>query len=121
MSAALVALGALVGAPLRYLIDTAVRARTPSAFPWGTWVVNVSGSLLLGAVVALTPLAGPGFAAVAGTGFCGAFTTYSTFGWEVVTLVERGRAGLATGYAAASVVVGTGAAAAGYLLAGLAV
>lgn len=116
MTALLVALGAAVGAPLRYLIDTAVKARTPSAFPWGTWVINVVGSFVLGAVVALTPAAGPGFAALLGTGFCGAFTTYSTFGWETLSLLERGRTALAVGYAAASAVVGVAAALAGHAL-----
>ena len=64
MTALLVALGAAVGAPLRYLLDTAVKARRPSVFPWGTWVVNLAGSFVLGGVVALTPLSGPGFAAL---------------------------------------------------------
>ncbi|MEJ8280054.1 fluoride efflux transporter FluC [Pseudonocardia spirodelae] len=118
MTALLVALGAAAGAPLRYLVDSAVKARTPSAWPWGTWVINVSGSFLLGGVVALTPLLGPGTAALAGTGFCGAFTTYSTFGWETLSLLERGRIGLGAGYAAASAVAGVGAALAGHAVAG---
>lgn len=120
MTALLVAVGAAVGAPLRYLVDSAVRARTPAAFPWGTWLVNVIGSVLLGAVVAATPRLGPEPAALLGTGFCGALSTYSTFGWEVLALVERGRVALATGYAAASVAAGTVAAAAGYGLVALA-
>jgi CrcB protein len=81
----LVALGAAIGAPLRYLTDRAVQGRHDSVFPWGTFIVNVSGSGLLGFLAALTGHAAP---AVAGTAFCGAFTTYSTFSYETVRLAE---------------------------------
>ncbi|MEQ3549390.1 CrcB family protein [Pseudonocardia nematodicida] len=118
MTALLVAVGAAVGAPLRYLVDAELRARRATAFPWGTWLVNVAGSLLLGAVVAAVPLlgptVGPATAALLGTGLCGALTTYSTFGWEMVSLLERGRALLATGYATVSVLAGVSAGLTGY-------
>jgi CrcB protein len=104
----LVALGAALGAPTRYLADRMVQARHDSVFPWGTFAVNVGGSFVLGLLAAL-PAAEPVMAAV-GVGFCGALTTYSTFGYETLRLV-RERAHL---YAAANALgsVGAGLAAA---------
>jgi CrcB protein len=91
----LVALGAAVGAPLRYLTDRAVQSRHDSVFPWGTLTVNVAGSLLLGFLTGWP--AGHAVSALLGTGFCGALTTYSTFSYETVRLPRR--------YAVANVVV----------------
>jgi CrcB protein len=87
-----VALGAAVGAPLRYLTDRMVQARHDSLFPWGTWSVNVAGSLLLGFLAAglIAGRVPPGVMAGLGTGLCGALTTYSTFGYEPVSLIEDG-------------------------------
>ncbi|GGQ69075.1 fluoride efflux transporter FluC [Couchioplanes azureus] len=113
MTVLLVAVGAAVGAPLRYLTDRYVRARRESPVPWGTLIVNVAGSLLLGFLVGL-PVA-PAVAALLGTGFCGALTTYSTFGFETVGLVRAGRRALAGAYALGSVLAGLGAASIGYL------
>ncbi len=81
-------LGAAVGAPLRFLVDRAVSASLDPVFPWGTFAVNVVGSLLLGLVLGLGA-PGPVLALV-GTGFCGALTTYSTFSWETLRLVRDG-------------------------------
>ena len=61
--------------------------------PWGPCAVNVAGSALLGFLVAAT--VPPPVLALAGTGFCGALTTYSTFGAETVALAEEGRRGAA--------------------------
>jgi fluoride exporter len=104
----LVALGAAVGAPLRYLADRLVQARHDTVFPWGTFTVNVAGSALLGFLAALP--AGAGVLALAGTGFCGALTTYSTFGYETLRLTEGGARPLAVLNAAASVAGALGAA-----------
>lgn len=79
-----IALGAAFGAPLRYVIDRAVQSRHRSVFPWGTVAVNVAGSLIFGFVAALP--AGPVVTAAVGAGFCGALTTYSTFGYATVRL-----------------------------------
>ena len=108
MSAALVILGAAVGAPLRYLTDRALRTRIASPFPYGTLLVNVVGSALLGALTGIA--ASSDLTALAGSGFCGALTTYSTFGYEVVSLRPR----MSLVYALVSVAAGLGAAAAGY-------
>lgn len=104
MTALLVVLGAAVGAPARYLVDRMIQARHDSVFPWGTWVVNVAGSFLLGLLVAGVGAGALGAGAMAGlgVGFCGALTTYSTFGYETVRLMETG----AFRHAAANVVLG---------------
>ncbi|MFF3766204.1 fluoride efflux transporter CrcB [Streptomyces sp. NPDC001922] len=115
----LVAVGAAVGAPLRYLVDRAVQARHESVFPWGTYVVNMGGSLVLGAVTGAVA-AGAASSRVQlllGTGLCGALTTYSTFSYESLRLGERGHALAAAANVVGSVVVGLGAAALGRALA----
>ena len=90
MTVLLVALGAAVGAPMRYLIDRWIQSRHESGYPWGTFVVNMIGSFVLGALVSITGSAGY---ALLGTGLCGALTTYSTFGFETVGLLRtRARA-----------------------------
>jgi CrcB protein len=112
MTALLVVLGAVVGAPLRYLTDRAVQARHDSLFPWGTFAVNITGSLILGLLAGgTTAHAVPGTAvALLGTGLCGALTTYSTFGYETIRLLEQRARFYAGLNAAASVVAGLGAA-----------
>jgi CrcB protein len=107
----LVVAGGAVGAPLRYLADRTVQARHDSVFPWGTFVVNAVGSLLLGL---LTGMAGAGvvdsrMSALLAVGLCGALTTYSTFSYETLRLAERGRRFLAAANVAASLLVGLGA------------
>lgn len=114
MTVLLIALGAAVGAPLRYLTDRAVQSRHRSTFPWGTLTVNVVGSFLLGAVLAVP--AGPAVTALVGTGFCGALTTYSTFGYETVRLARAGRRWPALANALGSVAAGLAAATAGATL-----
>ncbi|WP_039799933.1 fluoride efflux transporter CrcB [Nocardia araoensis] len=101
MNLLLVLVGGAIGAPLRYLIDRVVQDRRDSLFPWGTFLVNLIGCLVLGALSgAGTALASPLFVLL-GTGFCGALTTYSTFSYETVRLAERG----AYFYAATNVIV----------------
>ena len=98
MNVLLVTLGAAVGAPLRFLVDKHMVARLllgtriQSPLPWGTFTVNILGSLLLGL---LTGVGNQTIALLAGVGFCGAFTTYSTFAAETTALAASGRRGLA--------------------------
>ena len=110
MSFLLVALGAAVGAPLRYLIDRGVQARHDSLFPWGTFAVNVIGSLILGILVGAAAAVPGHLTTLLGTGLCGALTTYSTFGFETVRLIEQRAVFYALVNVAASVVAGLGAA-----------
>jgi fluoride exporter len=109
----LVAVGAAVGAPTRYLADRAVQRRHLTIYPWGTWVVNVAGCFVLGAVVQASAASGP-WSALLGTGFCGALTTYSTFGYETLRLLEKHDARDAWFYALASAAAGLAAATAGW-------
>lgn len=108
----LVALGGAIGAPLRYLTDRAVQRRHDTVFPWGTFTANVSGCLVLGLVTGAVA-AGAASSQVQlflGTGLCGALTTYSTFSYETLRLVEDGARFYAAVNVIASVVAGLGAA-----------
>jgi CrcB protein len=114
VTALLVVLGALVGAPLRVLATrTAARSgRDPGV---GTLTVNVVGSGVLGALVGASGLSAATLALV-GTGFCGALTTFSTFGADVLRLVDLRRLLAALGYVTASLVLGIGAAVIAWVL-----
>ncbi|MEU9481014.1 fluoride efflux transporter CrcB [Streptomyces sp. NPDC048191] len=115
----LVIAGAVVGAPMRYLTDRAVQARHDSVFPWGTFVVNVTGSLILGLLTGAvsTGAAGPHVQLLVGTGLCGALTTYSTFSYETLRLTEAGSGLYAAVNVVASVMAGLASAFAGVSLA----
>jgi CrcB protein len=114
-------LAAAIGGPLRYLVDGAVGDRVRTAFPWGTFVVNASGSLLFGAItgLALYHAFPESPKVILGTGFCGSYTTFSTFSFETVRLVEEGALGKAFRNAFGTLVVCAGAAALGMALAAL--
>ena len=111
-------LGAALGAPARYLTDRVIQSRHDTLFPWGTFTVNVAGSLILGLLlgVATHRPVSPALVAGVGTGFCGALTTYSTFGYETVRLVEDGARLFAACNVAASLAAGLAAATLGYAL-----
>lgn len=115
MTPLLVVVGALVGAPLRLLV-TRLAARGGRDPAWGTLAVNVVGSALLGLVLG-AGAAPPTVVALVGTGFCGTLTTFSTFGADVVRMVEQRQLARSLVLLVASVVLGVGAAALGYLLA----
>jgi CrcB protein len=104
----LVIAGAAVGAPLRFATDRIVQSRHATGFPWGTFTVNVVGSFVLGVVVGAA--ASPWLTALVGTGFCGALTTYSTFGYETVQLAAGGSRVFAVFNALGSIMAGLGAA-----------
>jgi CrcB protein len=89
----LVALGGTLGTLARYGLDGFVSRRTGTGFPWATWVINVSGSFVLGLTVALVSerILDPRWRLFVGIGFCGAFTTFSTFELETQALVADGQ------------------------------
>ena len=112
----MVALGGAVGASARYLTGLAAIRLIGPGFPWGTLIVNIAGSFLMGVlVVALAELGGNRFAPLLMTGLLGGFTTFSAFSLDAVTLYERGAIGTAALYVSASVVLSLAA-----LFAGLA-
>jgi CrcB protein len=106
--AAFVGLGSALGGVARFWLSTFLQQRTGSAFPVGTFVVNVSGGLLLGLVIRYalaTPAISLEMRVMLTTGFCGGFTTFSTYSYETATLLESGDYRRATAYAITSVVV----------------
>lgn len=113
------AVAGAIGAPARYLVDGFVQDRTVGDLPWGTLVINVSGSLLLGLITgAALYHAFPSTPKIwLGTGFCGAYTTFSTFTFETIRLLEEGEVANALRYAAGSLVAGAAAAAIGLAIA----
>lgn len=114
-------LAGAAGAPARYLVDGLVQERTSGAFPLGTFLINVTGAFLLGLLTGLalyhafpsTPKT------VLGSGFLGAYTTFSTFTYETVRLAEDGRHRAALANFVVSLVIPALAAGAGLALASL--
>jgi CrcB protein len=108
-----------IGAPLRYLVDGWVHERAHGAFPWGTFLVNVTGSALLGLLAGLGLYhdLGATTRTVIGTGGLGAYTTFSTLTYDTVRLADQGDVTDAALNAGASLLVGLLAAAAGLALA----
>jgi len=117
----LVAAAGACGAPLRYIVDTRVSDRVHAAFPYGTFVVNVTGSFFLGVVTGLVLDHGLGSSEqlVIGTGLLGAYTTFSTFTLESLSLLQSGETAAAVRNVTGSVIVGALAAGAGWALAAL--
>jgi CrcB protein len=108
----LIGLGGFAGAVARYLVDTEIGARVGHAFPFGTLVVNLSGSFALGLLVALSAERGILPADIRGPvliGFLGAYTTFSTYMLESWRLIETGAIGLAAVNLLGSVALGMGA------------
>lgn len=110
----LLAIGAAAGAAARYLTDMAVSRQRPGRFPWGTLVVNVTGSFAVGVVAGAA--VGPAWIALLGTGFCGAFTTWSTLALDAVMLARSGAWWLAVLDVLLSVVAGLVAVSLGFQL-----
>jgi fluoride exporter len=102
-----IALGGIAGTLSRYGLEGWIQSRTASAFPLGTLIVNLAGSLLLGFILRLATGATvitPDVRAGLTIGFCGAFTTMSTFSYESVTLLHDGDYLRAAGYMTATIV-----------------
>lgn len=100
-----VALGSAIGGMARFGLGTWLQERAGPGFPVGTLVVNVSGSLLIGFLFryGLGTATSPEVRLLLTTGFCGGYTTFSTFSFETVRLLEDGEHGRAAVYVALSV------------------
>jgi CrcB protein len=110
ISFAILMFGGGVGANARYWLGVLIRTYQSTAFPWATFAINVSGSVVLGFAAALF-LKHPDesrrvWFLLLGTGFCGGFTTFSTFSYETLALMEEGRPLTAAAYVFGSVAAG---------------
>jgi CrcB protein len=104
------------GALARFLLDSSIKSRWQSPFPWATVIINVTGSLLLGILAGLVLFHGQPTAwqTVVGTGFCGGYTTFSTASFETVRLVQQNRRSLGLLNAVGSLVLSVAACAVGF-------
>jgi CrcB protein len=115
-----VAIGAALGGLARYYLAGFIQQRAGADFPAGTLIVNITGSFLLGFVMGMalqTDLISPEVRVLLTTGFCGGYTTFSTFTYETVRLLEDGEYGRASLYVGASVVIAIGATFLGFAVA----
>lgn len=116
MTLLLVALGAALGAPIRWWVDRTVQLKWAPLFPWGTFIVNVVGSGLLG-VLAAVWATNASVMALFGIGLCGSMTTFSSFAYETQRLATSGAKLVAVANVGLSLVVCLAAAALGWSLA----
>jgi CrcB protein len=110
-----------LGAGTRFVVDGLVRSRLRTALPVGTIAINITGSFLLGLVAGavIVHAAPPELQAIAGTGFLGGYTTFSTASFETVRLIQSRRTGWALLNSVGTAAAAVGAAAAGLALASL--
>ncbi len=115
MTPVLVSLAGSLGAASRFVLDGHIRAKYNHSFPWATFIINVTGSFLLGLLSGLL-LKYKGLAsidAIVGIGFCGGYTTFSTASFETVRLLERRKYTAAIGNAFGGLLVTVAATALG--------
>jgi len=104
----LIGTGGFAGTVSRYLLSKLIAAKWPMSFPWGTFSVNILGCFLIGIVMGLSfqsSVSTPTRLLLA-TGFCGGFTTFSTYSLEIFELYQRGEAGIGMLYLFASILLG---------------
>jgi CrcB protein len=112
--------GGAAGCVSRFYLTLAVQQRTGLSFPWGTLLINISGSLLLGFLIRYalsTPTISVELRAMLTTGFCGGYTTFSSYSYETAAMIEDGQFGRASIYAVASVLLALLATFCGFILA----
>lgn len=115
----LVGFGGFLGSLLRYFTATGFLRVFPAAFPYGTFVVNVVGCLLVGLVYGITArtvLLSPDWRLFLATGFCGGFTTFSSFAYESIELMQNSDTAAGFLYILLSIFAGLAAAAGGMYL-----
>ena len=101
--ALLVAVAGGVGATLRFVIDMSIPAKARARFPWGTWLINITGSFVLGLIAG--PLTGVVWGPIFTVGLLGGYTTFSAASLETVSLAEDERWGTALSYGLGTLVV----------------
>lgn len=117
-----VSLGAIIGANLRYLVGSISAKLLSPTLPWGTLIINVTGSFILGFFLVWSServLAGAKWRPFVAVGFCGAYTTFSSYSFETFSLFEQGHYSLAAGNFAANNLLSLAAVVAGAVLARL--
>lgn len=105
----LVMMGGAIGAGFRYIVGAIVLRQLGPGFPWGTWIINLLGSLLMGVlagVLVRQSAGGEPLRLFVGVGILGGFTTFSAFSLETFTMLQRGDHSMALAYALSSVVGG---------------
>ncbi|SDN40316.1 fluoride efflux transporter CrcB [Bacillus sp. OK048] len=115
----LIGLGGSLGAAARYLMGNFfIKKKHVMLFPFGTWIINITGSFLLGYLANLhqSGTINDWVWLFSGVGFCGAYTTFSTFGYETITLLRLNKKMLAGLYVLTSVILSIGTAALGFIL-----
>ncbi|GAA4716732.1 fluoride efflux transporter CrcB [Isoptericola chiayiensis] len=118
LAAVLVGVGGGLGAAVRFWAADTIKARRPDGFPWGTWIVNALGALLIGLVTGWLAFsdAGEHWHLLLAIGVCGGFTTFSTAIVETVTMMRGGRHAAAVGHALSTLAVSWAAVVAGFAL-----
>lgn len=115
----LVGAGGAIGSIARFLSQQMIARYYPSSFPWGTLIVNIVGCFIIGIVYAFGEkgnLLSPDMRLLLATGFCGGFTTFSTFAYENISMMREGELLYTFMYIAASIIVGFLAAYIGVLI-----
>jgi fluoride exporter len=105
----MIALGGAMGALARYELSAMIQARVPTGFPWGTFIVNVTGCLVMGMATTLLTerlVAHPNWRFLIPIGFIGAYTTFSTFELETFRALTEGSVAMATLNVGGSVIAG---------------
>ncbi len=122
MEYVIIGIGGFLGANARYIVGGWITRAWGSSFPWGTVIINITGSFLLGLLMAnlnARPLASPQYRLFFAVGFLGAYTTFSTFSYETLRLMQDHSVGAALLNIVISVIVGLAGVSLGIVLGGL--